>query len=531
MENGIVWGNAGGAQAEGGSVSWSLCEGAEGQGCIDGEPGFADAAGGNWRLAYGSPCVDAAAESGVAVDLDGSPRPQPKVYGEAAKADMGCYEYVPKARFVWKEGNAVPPYESWADAAHEIQDALDVSADGDVVVVEAGTYGAFAASNAVTLTGLRGAERTVVDAEGAGRGATMAAGGVLEGFTVRNGDAGDGAGGGIWAGGGAVVRDVMVENCRAERGGGIYATGTGTVERCVLRGNTATSGGGAAVAGGSRMVGCEVADNEAGSAGGVLVEGSELAECRVRDNRATSSTGGGVFAINGRLRNNVVTGNSAPNQGGGMGLTGCFAHDCIVAGNRAAEGAGVWMMGGETWNFTVADNLGSGAGVVLYNLGDMTGVFANGISWNNAGGNLAAAEGTVAKRVCTDRDPLFAGEGDYHLRAGSPCIDAGEAQDWMPDACDMDGQRRVGANDTRVDIGADEAALDAVSAPTADDPAWTWRVVPDASLQLQSTTNLLLPASWTNEGAAFTATNQVWKLTEPFTGTGALFRRIIWLKE
>jgi hypothetical protein len=267
------------------------------------------------------------------------------------------------------------------------------------------------------------------------------------------------------------------------------------------------------------------------------VDGSELAKCRVRGNRATDSTGGGLFAINGTLHNNVVTGNSAPNQGGGMGLTGCFAHDCLVTGNRAAEGAGVWMMGGETWNFTVADNLGSGAGVVLYNLEDMTGVFANGISWNNAGENLDAAEGTVAKHVCTDRDPLFAGEGDYHLRAGSPCIDAGEVRDWMPDACDMDGQRRVepgngsDGRDTRVDIGADEAAVDAVSAPTADDPAWTWRVVPDASLQLQSTTNLLLPASWTNEGAAFTATNQVWKLTELFTGTGALFRRLIWLKE
>lgn len=66
--------------------------------------------------------------------------------------------------------------------------------------------------------------------------------------------------------------------------------------------------------------------------------------------------------------------------------------------------------------------------------------------------------------------------------------------------------------------------------PTAVDPDWTWRVVPDAQLQLQRTADLRTPGAWQNDGAAFTATNLLWKLDEPFAGEGAHFRRAIWVK-
>ena len=106
----------------------------------------------------------------------------------------------------------------------------------------------------------------------------------------------------------------------------------------------------------------------------------------------------------------------------------------------------------------------------------------------------------------------------------------------MPDACDFDGQRCVESGeegdgrDIWVDIGTDEAALDAVEVPSAASPWWTWRVVLDANLRLQSTTGL--PGmEWEDAAEPFTATGQTWTLDEPFTGYGKKFYRLIWKKE
>jgi hypothetical protein len=530
----VFWENDGG-DADGTAVSGSLCNpAAEGSGNIEGDPCFAGE--GDWRLGFGSPCIDAAKGSATALDLAGSPRPQPKVYGEAAEADMGCYEYVPKARFVWKEGKAVAPYESWADAARDIQSALDVSGDGDRVVVEAGVYEeGVVMRNAVVLMGYRGAEKTVIDGGGSRRPVTMQAGGVLEGFTVRNGDP-NGDGGGIWADRGAVVRNVtVVSNCAGNYGGGVYAQGASVVERCVLKGNEAWSGGGAYLNDECRLLGCVVVENSAASGGGVYADWAEVAGCELEGNNASSGPGGGAYLAGGTFNNNKVRGNSSGSDiGGGLCALTVFGHDCLVVGNEGGVGAGVYMWAGaKLWNFTVSGNTGSGAGVYVGN----ESVLGNSIAWRNAGGEIEAAEGAEV-RSCWTNDPQFVGDGDYHLRAGSPCVDAGERQDWMLEAVDyFDGQRRVepgngsDGGDSRVDIGADEAAVDAYSAPTADDPAWTWRVVQDAHLQLQSTTNLLLPASWTDEGSEFVATNGVWKMPIPADGPGVKFRRLIWRKD
>jgi uncharacterized repeat protein (TIGR02543 family) len=565
--NCVFWANEGG-DVEGVAVSYSFSNpAAAGQGNIEGdEPGFAG--GGDWRLAYESPCVDAGTDVGVKEDLEGAPRPQPKVYGEALNPDMGCYEYVPKARFVWEKGSATPPYESWKDAAHDIQSALDISGSGDRVVVEAGTYGAITVSNAVILMGYRGAEATFIDGGNAERAVTMTGGGVLEGFTVRNGASEDC--GGILADGGAVVRDVVVEGCRATGaegvggglclyggstaenvrasgneaayGGGIYAVEASAVEGCKMTGNEASArGGGAWLGGESRMAESVLESNTAVRGGGVYGENCEIADCELTNNVATGA-GGGAAVVGGTFRNNRVQGNHAAN-GGGLWAQDTDGHDCLVTGNVAGRGAGVWSEGdGQLWNFTVADNAGTGAGVALR--GET--VLGNSIVWGNAGGNIDAEAGTEVRYSCASplvegegnfaEEPAFVGAGDYHLRAGSLCVDTGEVQGWMAEAYDFDGQRRVefgeegDGRDIWVDVGTDEAANDAVGAPTGAGQGWIWRVVLDAVLQLQSTTRLA-GAEWADDGAPFTATEQTWMLEEPFEGTGAKFYRLIWMKE
>ena len=565
--NSVFWENEGG-DVSGGTTTYSLCNPwVEGAGNLDGDPLFAGE--GDWRLAYESPCINAAADSGVEIDLAGAPRPQPKVFGEVARPDMGCWEYVPKARFVWSQGKAIPPYESLPDAARDIQSALDISGSGDRIVVEAGTYGAVTVSNAVILMGNHGAEETVIDAGNAGRAVTMSAGGTLTGFTIRNGAEEDC--GGIFADGGAVVRDVIVENCRATGaegiggglclqggstaenvvargnaaayGGGIHAAETSAVVRCELTGNTASvRGGGAYLEGGSRMEESRVADNTAVRGAGVYGEDCEIAWSEMEGNEATGA-GGGAAIVGGTFRNNRLAGNRA-GTGGGLFAQDTDGHDCLVAGNEAGRGAGAWAEGaGAFWNFTVAANTGSGAGVVLRG----TMLFGNGIAWDNAGGNLDAADGTEVRYSCAEPvpegegnfadDPAFVGGGDYHLRAGSPCVDTGERLDWMSGVEDFDGQPRVHSgdgNDGRdvwVDVGTDEAALDAVGFPTCTGEDWTWRVVLDARLQLQRTTGLLPPAPWENVNELFTATDQTWKQEESFEGDALQFYRLLWIKD
>jgi len=64
--------------------------------CIAGYPGFIDRTVGNYRLAAGSPCIDAGqnAYAGGATDLDGNPR----IAGAAV--DLGAYEYVQQSASV-----------------------------------------------------------------------------------------------------------------------------------------------------------------------------------------------------------------------------------------------------------------------------------------------------------------------------------------------------------------------------------------------------------------------------------------------
>lgn len=310
-----------------------------------------------------------------------------------------------------------------------------------------------------------------------------------------------------------------------------------------MDGNAASvRGGGAWLGGESRMEGSVLSENTAPRGAGVYGENCEIAWNEMTGNTATTA-GGGAAVVSSLFRNNRLSGNRAA-TGGGLHAKDTDGHDCLVTGNTADRGAGVWMEGnGQLWNFTVADNDGPGAGVAASG----STVLGNTIAWGNAGGNLDIAGAAEVRYSCVDplpegegnfaASPSFVGDGDYHLRAGSPCVDAGENQPWMPEASDLDGQRRVevgeegDGRDIWVDVGADEAVNDAVDAPSAGYPFWTWRVVLDSRLQLQSSTNLLDGASWKNSGAAFTATNQTWSLDEPFDGKWKRFYRLIWLKQ
>lgn len=107
ISNSIVWYNTSfqlGGELKLVSVTFSNLQGGwPGVGNIDVDPLFVDAAGGNYRLFSGSPCIDAADNNAVpediSTDLDGDPRfvDDPNTddtgFGDPPLVDMGAYEF------------------------------------------------------------------------------------------------------------------------------------------------------------------------------------------------------------------------------------------------------------------------------------------------------------------------------------------------------------------------------------------------------------------------------------------------------
>ncbi|KOR29383.1 hypothetical protein TI04_08770, partial [Achromatium sp. WMS2] len=193
-----------------------------------------------------------------------------------------------------------------------------------------------------------------------------------------------------------------------------------------------------------------------------------------------TGNGGGVWfnssatSLAIRLINNIFSGNSTHNSGGGaMGYGTPTLINNSFNQNTAANGGGLALElpSAETSNTTVlANNLfwantasANGADLWLKNDADNDNYITplqlfsnNNLDQTYPSGfwqNLAFA---IAPSNLDHVNPLFldSAEHDLHLRAGSPMIDAGEATVIDLPSTDIDGGVRVlGAN---VDIGADE---------------------------------------------------------------------------
>ncbi len=248
-------------------------------------------------------------------------------------------------------------------------------------------------------------------------------------------------------------------NTAALEGGGIklHSMQNVTVERTVLRNNSAASlGGGIGCYSSPLLVSkCIITGNQGGRGGGIEChEGNSL-----------------------QVVNSMIAGNSATGTGGGINLDyeTATVSFCTVADNSSGEqGGGLFGSNGTT---TVAECVFWG------NSPDqVTG--ANAVNWSDVQGG---AEGTGN----LDADPMFVdpAAGDYHLRYGSPCIDAAPSIDApMGDfeggarPIDYPGLGIIGVINSS-DMGADEAfpgppappLEPGASAISTDSILWTWK--------------------------------------------------------
>ncbi len=354
-----------------------------------------------------------------------------------------------------------------------IQAAIDVSCDGDTVIVEPGTY----LEHDIDLQGRRITVRGTAPEDSATVAATVVDGGLLgtvfviggpadsttllTGLTIRGGLAGEDEGGGITIS--AVepptIRGCVIEGNSASRGGGVLVReGSALIEECELRGNVATSRGGAvaADASGLRMQRCTIEGNtslddgggvalflsyglpdgwaeieqsvitgnqaQGGSGGGVWIDSygsSAIRKCRVDENLAAAA-GGGVYVGRGAV---VIEGsrfraNSTSTTGGaiyGSNSSEIEMLRCHLIENLAqVDGGGARIEGGRVDSVLVQGNSAGGNGGGLWLEGGLHALLDfRGNTAGGRGGGLYLWQATVSHSRLEGNESAGRGGGAY----------------------------------------------------------------------------------------------------------------------
>lgn len=351
-------------------------------------------------------------------------------------------------RYVAVNGAHVPPFNSWAKAATNIQAAVDVAVDGDTVLVTNGVYAlgervaaGYASSNRVVITkdievrSVNGPRATMIVGQGPVGDAAVRcvylSAGMLSGFTLTNGHTRsdgtyDRSGGGVsmYYPGGMVSNCIMIGNVASYVGGGVYF---GAVKDCLIIGNRAAMGGGLY---GCVAYGCTISGNSANTGGG-MCQGT-VHNCVICDNTATD-VGGGTHQ--GSIYNSLIIKNMAGKAGGGVGRS--FLQNCTVAHNTATNrGGGIY------------------SDYMLYGVKNCIVYFNRSVS-DAATSNWYLP--SYCELMCSCAAPLVPGwgnivnnpefinaaAGDYRLAESSPCINAGTNDAGMAWQTDLDGNSRI----------------------------------------------------------------------------------------
>ncbi|MDP2897810.1 MAG: right-handed parallel beta-helix repeat-containing protein [bacterium] len=334
----------------------------------------------------------------------------------------------------WHVDGSVPASgdgTSWENALKTIQEGIDASSNGDTVLVAEGTYIENIKFNGknITLTSTDPLDSTVVAntiIDGNQSGSVVTFSGTenetctLSGFTITNGGPG-------------VLGGTQGRPCHA------------TIENNVITCNN--------------VIGLAGREN-----GGGLCYCDGMIENNIIRGNWAGICGAGLYDCDGTIMNNRIIGNESSEDGGGLGECDGTIQNNLIAGNTAGEsGAGLSFCGGTILNNTIADNSGEGISACYGSIVNCV-VWGNTIrvprwqipysplpsfsciqDWERGG------EGNISE------DPRFVDSksGDYRLKEGSPCINAGANFYWFAwPQRDLDGNCRLWGD--RVDIGCYE---------------------------------------------------------------------------
>jgi CSLREA domain-containing protein len=346
----------------------------------------------------------------------------------------------------------------------------NTTAGADVIVVPVGVFkitiagasedanatGDFDITDAVTIQGA-GAGVSIIDGQQLDRVFDVIGTGphsikpVLQGLTVRGGNAtGDGGaiqvanadlvvrdsaitgnrasltGGGIAGLVGSpvvkVARTVVACNVVEFDGGGVHAI-TATLTNCTVRRNVVTQGiGGGVLASTATLTNCTVSGNSAGTGGGgIRATTLNLTNSNVNGNfvgRDTFSVGGGgIWADAATLTNSILAGNSVDTSvcnGGGIFATTATLTNCTVSGNSARSGGGIWAFSTATLtNCTVSGNSAGGAGGIGATTATLTRCTVSGNSAGGGGGGIGATTAKLTNCTVSGNSAGISGGGIF----------------------------------------------------------------------------------------------------------------------
>jgi len=350
-----------------------------------------------------------------------------------------------------------PPYTNWPAAATNIQDAIDVSRPGDLILVTNGLYNTgsrttidstpcrTAINKPVTVRSINGPEATVIEGYSVPgsfpfslssvRCAYLTNGATLIGFTLANGS----------------VQATSYLNL-ADLGGGAYCESSSAVlSNCVIMNCAAYAGGGAQ---GGAFFHCLIT-NCVAHIGGGGADSAILDRCEVIWNTSDYFAGGLYYC---QATNCNISYNLGLFGGGAFGGS---VSQCTVCGNYAPTSPDLAGGYGGGLNEVDANN-----SIIYYNFADAGGVdTVNGMFTNCCSSSLPDGSGNITNA------PIFIDSIDFpsnfHLQSNSPCIDAGENA-FAPGPEDLDSRPRIVG--PKVDIGAYEFQ----GGDTNDFLTWLW---------------------------------------------------------
>jgi len=246
---------------------------------------------------------------------------------------------------------------------------------------------------------------------------------ILDGVIITGGNANgsgiDGDGGGMYnyRSSPTLINCTFTANYTQKRGGAMANKQSNiTLANCIFYGNLADNAGGAIFNQNSdpTIINCILIDNSAGIFGGGIHNCS---------------------ASNETLFNCTITGNNAGDYGGGISndLSDSTIGNCILWSNNAPNGPQLSLQSGSSLSVSYCCFQGSLSAI-----------------YKDDGSSITSGPGNIAD------NPLLQAD-NYHIKGGSPCIDAGDPGLDYTGQTDIDGEARVMGQ--YVDIGCDEVFI------------------------------------------------------------------------